>query len=69
MGEGPIPWTSVNDYAKRWGLGDNEFNDLWQVVAQLDSCYLEARAAKNKIDQKRAMGANPSSAQKTKRRR
>ncbi len=40
MGEGRIPWTAVNDYAKRYGLLDREFDMLWELLYRADGAYL-----------------------------
>lgn len=44
MGEGPIPWTAVDAYARRHCLSTNEFEDLWMILRRLDGHYLQHRA-------------------------
>lgn len=37
---GPIPWTAINDYAKRHEIYGNEFDELVYFISMLDSYYL-----------------------------
>jgi len=44
-GPGPIPWTAVNEYAKRHGLDDPEtFDDLVALVKAQDNAWLKYQA-------------------------
>lgn len=46
MGEGPIPWTSIERYAERWDLDEDESDDLHHHIRSMDKTYLKYRAAK-----------------------
>lgn len=38
---GPIPWTAINEYCKRWGIIDtNEFDEFMFFIRGLDSAFL-----------------------------
>lgn len=41
MGEGPIPWTALDQWAGRLGLDEEERGDLFYLVRRLDNAYLE----------------------------
>lgn len=41
MGTGPIPWTSIDRYARRYGFAGDEFEELEHHIRALDSAYLE----------------------------
>jgi len=40
MAEGRIPWTVVKDYALHYGLDDEEFDILWELITRVDAAYL-----------------------------
>lgn len=44
--EGAIPWTAINDYALRYGIEDELYDDLLYYVRMLDIAYLTHRRAK-----------------------
>lgn len=48
MVEGPIPWHSVVEYARTYELDFFEFDDLWEVIKQMDCEYLKHRDKKLK---------------------
>ena len=50
MGEGRIPWTSAHEYARRMGMDEEEFEDLWMLVCLMDGAYLKYRAEKSARD-------------------
>lgn len=41
---GPIPWLTVDAYARRIGLPDDEFIDLANAVREIDAEYLKILA-------------------------
>lgn len=41
MGEGRIPWSSVNAYSLRYRLDDVELDHLWVLITQMDGEYLK----------------------------
>lgn len=41
MGAGPIPWTSIDRYARRYGFNGDEFEELEHHIRALDSAYME----------------------------
>lgn len=52
MGLGPIPWTSIENYATISG-GDEEFTqDLHYHIRRLDQAYLNWASEKNKVTTK-----------------
>lgn len=48
MGEGPIPWTALDQWAARLGLDEEERGDLFYLVRRIDNAYLEHLAKKRK---------------------
>ncbi len=48
MAEGRIPWIAANEWARRNGLSDHDFDDLWRIATALDVAYLDYRAANTK---------------------
>jgi hypothetical protein len=42
FGAGPIPWTAINDYALRYGLCGDLFEDFVTFVRAIDDAFLEA---------------------------
>lgn len=41
-GPGPIPWDSINQWAIRYGLDDEEdFDRLAAIIQEMDSAYLK----------------------------
>ena len=48
MGIGPIPWSSIDAYARRFGVGNRDaFEDFTALVVAMDVAYLGHLAAKN----------------------
>ena len=52
MEPGPIPWTAINDYAQRYGLCDDEFEELCYCVQHLEREYREHVAQTRKRQQR-----------------
>ena len=48
MGEGPIPWSKMREYAIHWELDTDEFDALVFIVQSMDSEYLGYRASQMK---------------------
>lgn len=46
MGTGPIPWTAINDYAIRYRINGEDFEDFEHIIREMDGCYLEKQRAK-----------------------
>jgi hypothetical protein len=39
---GPIPWTAVNEYCKRWGIDDSqEFDEFMFFIRGIDGAFLK----------------------------
>jgi hypothetical protein len=46
MGEGPIPFTSIDRFARRYGMDDlDAFDEFRSFIHAIDREYLEIRAA------------------------
>jgi len=43
MGEGPIPWTAVEEYGRAQGMDREELEELHYMMRALDSEYLAYR--------------------------
>lgn len=52
MALGPIPWSAASDYALRFGLDEDEFEILWELISRLDSAYLGWQAKQKPIKDK-----------------
>ena len=55
MAEGPIPWSSVANYAETFGLPLDQFSDLWYIIKAMDTVFLEERRKQADKQQKTAM--------------
>lgn len=44
-GRGPIPWTAINDWAKRHQVPDDEFDEFLSFVRAADNAWLVEMAA------------------------
>ena len=49
---GPIPWSSIERYAVRHSMGDDEFERFQNVIYAMDAVYLEHH--RNKAEQEKA---------------
>lgn len=47
-GEGPIPWTTIEQYAQLNGIEGEQREMLHHHIRQLDNAYLKHRLAKSK---------------------
>lgn len=54
MSVGCIPWSAVNEYARRYGISDYEFDDFNYVISKLDSEFIAWCDKKAKQDGKRS---------------
>ena len=63
MDVGPIPWTAVDRYAIRYGLGADEHDLLWHSVKVLDSVYRDHQETERK-KQKHAHNAKRNSSRR-----
>lgn len=63
MAAGPIPWSSVDAWAKRNGIDEpEEFDELWLLIRAADSVVMEhiaAQSAARKNDKPRLTGDVP----------
>ncbi len=64
MSEGPIPWTAVRDYANELGLVDDQREDFFVLMRDMDTVYMTHRASKAKRDSAAAAKPAPKSARK-----
>lgn len=48
MGVGPIPWTAVDQYARRYGFTGDGFGYLLKMVRALDDAFLKHQRQKDK---------------------
>lgn len=46
MGEGPIPWTAMEQWATSLGMDEEEREDVHYLVRRLDNAFLEHQAKK-----------------------
>ena len=54
MAEGPIPWDSIDAYAKHHGLvDDNEYDRFFLLIRALDAEYLRYRERQSKTRKNR----------------
>jgi len=43
FGEGPIPWSAMNEYAKRYNIADEEFERMVSVLRAADAEVLKGK--------------------------
>lgn len=48
MGDGPIPWTAMNEYALTYKLDDEQRETLFYHVRALDQAWMEWQSEKRK---------------------
>lgn len=48
MGDGPIPWTAIKDWAMYYGLNELQTDDLFYMIREMDAAYLDYRAKQQK---------------------
>jgi hypothetical protein len=46
MGEGPIPWTAIHQYAVKYDIYDAEFDRFLTIITNMDHAYLTERNKK-----------------------
>jgi hypothetical protein len=46
MGEGPIPWTAINEYTQVYNFAGEQREDLFYIVRHMDLTYLRHKSAK-----------------------
>jgi hypothetical protein len=46
MGEGPIPWSAIEQWCQALDLDEEESDDVHTLVRRLDNAYLRHREAK-----------------------
>ena len=66
MAEGPIPWTAINDWGKRYGFEDESFERLILILKMMDSAYIEERTKSHKKAMDKKMKTAGKSSGKTK---
>lgn len=52
MGLGPIPWSSIDRFARRYGFHGDDFDRLCSLIQAMDVAYLDYHG-KKKADAKR----------------
>lgn len=55
MAEGPLPWTSMNEWAIRYDIVGDEFDRLVLLLRAMDSVYLDTRNKTSKKNMDKAM--------------
>lgn len=59
MDEGAIPWTAMNEYAKRYSVDDDdEFDFFCRLIRAMDSAYTKWKAEQRE-KKKTAIGSTP----------
>lgn len=53
FGEGPIPWSAMDRYARRYNIEDEEFDRLVYIIKYVDSELMQYRQKKNKREMKK----------------
>lgn len=48
MAYGPIPWTAINDYALRYGIEGEAFEEFVFMIRVIDDVYIETASKKDK---------------------
>lgn len=48
MGAGAIPWTAIDQYARRYNCDEEAFEDLVYMVQQMDRTWLEFQSDEGK---------------------
>ena len=60
MGEGPIPFASIDRFARRYGLDDlASFDDFSTQIRALDGTYLKIRSEQAERDREAGKGTKP----------
>lgn len=59
-GVGPIPWTAIDLYAQRLGIGDDEiaYGDFVALIQALDDRFLEQKAQQLRSEREKASGSS-----------
>lgn len=69
MGEGPIPWDKIYQYAIAWDFDWDDFCDLLHVIRAMDDVYLKFRAKemdkKTKSSDSKGLGNNADKGKQT----
>lgn len=52
FGEGPVPWSAIDTYAKRYDIEGDDFDRLVNVIRAADAQILEAKQKKSKRELK-----------------
>lgn len=55
MAEGPIPWSSIDRWALRYGVEGDDFERLVLIIKVMDEAYIEYRNKSNKKSMDKAM--------------
>ena len=50
MGEGPIPWSSVDRYCNRHDIWGEQREDMHHHLREMDRVYLEHRTKQSKVE-------------------
>jgi hypothetical protein len=52
FGEGPIPWSKIEDYARIKNITGDQKSDLHQFIREMDMVYLKHRNKESKVESK-----------------
>ncbi|MTK63885.1 MAG: hypothetical protein F8N15_05010 [Methanobacterium sp.] len=52
MGEGPIPWSSIDRFAVRKGISGEEFDSLVRMIRAADDEYFKTKAEKTESEER-----------------
>ncbi len=57
-GVGPIPWSSIDQFARQQGFADDEiaYNDFLYIMQSLDELFLKRKSAEIERERKKASG-------------
>lgn len=57
---GPIPWTAINEYCRRFEIVDDDYDEFVSIIGQIDEAHINFMNDKiNKEAAKKNNGTNP----------
>lgn len=56
MGPGPIPWTAIREYCLEFRLDEDQAEDMFFIIRQLDNSYLLHNEKKSKSESGKSRG-------------
>ena len=57
-GAGPIPWTSIDRYAERFGFAEEGYADFLEIIRFLDGLWLKNMSEKQEKERKKKPAKN-----------